>query len=408
MAIINSYPTVTPTGSDLIIGTDVSTTPNSTKTFTIDSINALATGTPAAGTLNTLALFTSAVAIGDSTIVRSGAGATSTYTFGGGTAINNTSITTDDLTTNGNTILGNAGTDTLTVNAATTFADDVTVNGNLKSLIMGLTSPIKFLDGAGSPRLTIGGNITGNSVINESGAGDLILASNTEVEIKSGELGENFAKFTKDGPIELYYDNVKKFETTNTGVTITGTQSSFSGQVTIPTTPVAATDAASKSYVDTSISGAAYLPLAGGTMSGDIILSDNVKLEVGDAAGGDLQIYHDGSDSYIDEQGTGDLKIKGSTNVYISTSSGGTMAQFTDSGSAFLYHSGNLRLGTMAAGVTAYGDVTTTGQFRVNALNAAPASASAAGTLGEIRFTADHIYVCVATNTWKRVAIATF
>lgn len=408
MAIINSYPTVTPTGSDLIIGTDVSTTPNSTKTFTIDSINALATGTPAAGTLNTLALFTSAVAIGDSTIVRSGAGATSTYTFGGGTAINNTSITTDDLTTNGNTILGNAGTDTLTVNAATTSADDVTVNGNLKSLIMGLTSPIKFLDGAGSPRLTIGGNITGNSVINESGAGDLILASNTEVEIKSGELGENFAKFTKDGPIELYYDNVKKFETTNTGVTITGTQSSFSGQVTIPTTPVAATDAASKSYVDTSISGAAYLPLAGGTMSGDIILSDNVKLEVGDAAGGDLQIYHDGSDSYIDEQGTGDLKIKGSTNVYISTSSGGTMAQFTDSGSAFLYHSGNLRLGTMAAGVTAYGDVTTTGQFRVNALNAAPASASAAGTLGEIRFTADHIYVCVATNTWKRVAIATF
>ena len=44
MAIINSYPTATPTGSDLIIGTDVSTTPNSTKTFTIDSINALSTG----------------------------------------------------------------------------------------------------------------------------------------------------------------------------------------------------------------------------------------------------------------------------------------------------------------------------------------------------------------------------
>ncbi|MCP3699967.1 MAG: hypothetical protein GY920_15655, partial [Aliivibrio sp.] len=67
-----------------------------------------------------------------------------------------------------------------------------------------------------------------------------------------------------------------------------------------------------------------------------------------------------------------------------------------------------LRFDTSALGVTAYGDVTTTGQFRVNALNAAPASASATGTLGEIRFTADHIYVCVATNTWKRVAIATF
>ena len=42
MAIISSYPTVTPSGSDLVIGTDTSTTPNSTKTFSVDSINALA------------------------------------------------------------------------------------------------------------------------------------------------------------------------------------------------------------------------------------------------------------------------------------------------------------------------------------------------------------------------------
>ena len=156
------------------------------------------------------------------------------------------------------------------------------------------------------------------------------------------------------------------------------------------------------------VTGGPYLPLAGGTMAGDIILPDNIKLEVGSAAGGDLQIYHDAANSYIDEQGTGDLFIKGSTNVYISTSGGGTMAQFTDSGSVFLNHSGSLRFSTSAIGVTAYGDVTTTGQFRVNALNTAPASASATGTLGEIRFTADHIYVCVAANTWKRVAIATF
>ncbi len=250
MATINSYPTATPTGSDLIIGTDVSTEPNSTKTFTIDSINALSTGTPAAGTLNTVALFTSAVALGDSTIVRSGAGATSLYTFGGGTAINNTSVTTEDLTTTGNTILGNAGTDTLTVNAAATFTDNITMNGASKNLTLGVTNPIIFLDGTGAERLRIAGDITNNSIIQDSSAGDLMLFSNTELEIKSGISGENFAKFTKDGPIELYYDNVKKFETTTTGVTVTGTQSSFSGQVTIPTTPVAGTDAASKAYVD--------------------------------------------------------------------------------------------------------------------------------------------------------------
>jgi len=257
MATINSYPTATPTGSDLIIGTDVSTTPNSTKTFTIDSINELATGTPAAGTLNTLALFTSAVAVGDSTIVRSGAGATSLYTFGGGTAINNTSVTTEDLTTTGNTILGNAGTDTLTVNAASTFTDNITMNGASKNLTLGVTNPIIFLDGTASERLRIGGDISNNSIIQDSSSGDLILVSNTELEVKSGVAGENFAKFTKDGPIELYYDNVKKFETTTTGVTITGTQSSFSGQVTIPTTPVAGTDAASKAYVDSVAPGVA-------------------------------------------------------------------------------------------------------------------------------------------------------
>ncbi|MCP4323733.1 MAG: hypothetical protein GY787_18150 [Alteromonadales bacterium] len=124
------------------------------------------------------------------------------------------------LTVNGDAVIGDAGTDTLTVNAETTFTDDVIVNGNLKGIKMGLTSPLNFLDSGGSPRLTIGGNITTNSIINESGAGDLILISNTELEIKSGELGENFAKFTKDGPIELYYDNVKKFETTSSGAKI--------------------------------------------------------------------------------------------------------------------------------------------------------------------------------------------
>ena len=30
------------------------------------------------------------------------------------------------------------------------------------------------------------------------------------------------------------------------------------------------------------------------------------------------------------------------------------------------------------------------------------------GTLGQIRFDTDYIYVCVDTNTWKRVAISSF
>lgn len=47
-------------------------------------------------------------------------------------------------------------------------------------------------------------------------------------------------------------------------------------------------------------------------------------------------------------------------------------------------------------------------QFYLSALNTAPASATATGTTGEIRIDANYIYICTATNTWKRVAIATW
>jgi hypothetical protein len=41
-------------------------------------------------------------------------------------------------------------------------------------------------------------------------------------------------------------------------------------------------------------------------------------------------------------------------------------------------------------------------QFKVSDLNTAPANATDTGTKGEIRITATHIYVCVATNSWVR------
>ena len=78
------------------------------------------------------------------------------------------------------------------------------------------------------------------------------------------------------------------------------------------------------------------LPLAGGTLTGDLILGDNVKIEVGSASGGDLQIYHDGSNSYIEEAGTGNLYIKSNADNYINLTSAAADANlglvFRDSG----------------------------------------------------------------------------
>jgi len=39
---------------------------------------------------------------------------------------------------------------------------------------------------------------------------------------------------------------------------------------------------------------------------------------------------------------------------------------------------------------------------------AAPSTATSTGTAGEIRYDAQYIYICVATDTWKRVAISTW
>ncbi len=48
-------------------------------------------------------------------------------------------------------------------------------------------------------------------------------------------------------------------------------------------------------------------------------------------------------------------------------------------------------------------------QYRLSALSTnPPATATSSGTLGEIRIDANFIYICVATNTWKRSAISSW
>ena len=124
---------------------------------------------------------------------------------------------------------------------------------------------------------------------------------------------------------------------------------------------------------------AAKLPLAGGTMTGDLILGDNVKLEVGAASGGDLQIYHDGSNSYIKDDGTGNLFIQGGPAVVIEDTSGNNMAYFGDGGEVILYHNHAAKFETTAYGASTSG----TGAFKlpVGTTGQRPTAAT-----GQIRF----------------------
>jgi hypothetical protein len=93
----------------------------------------------------------------------------------------------------------------------------------------------------------------------------------------------------------------------------------------------------------------------GMTTTGNVSFGDNDKAIFG--AGNDLQIYHDGSASYIDEAGTGSLYIRGNgTQVFITDStSANHMARFTPSGASTLYYSGATKLATTSTGVDVTG-----------------------------------------------------
>jgi len=60
----------------------------------------------------------------------------------------------------------------------------------------------------------------GNSKITEGGTGGLYIGSSL-LGIESGNHGETMAQFIADGAVKLYYDNVQKFQTTSTGISIT-------------------------------------------------------------------------------------------------------------------------------------------------------------------------------------------
>jgi hypothetical protein len=99
------------------------------------------------------------------------------------------------------------------------------------------------------------------------------------------------------------------------------------------------------------------LAKAGGTMTGDIAYLDNVKAKFG--AGDDLQIFHDGSNSFINEGGAGDLTIKASNNLYLMSGSSEVYAKFTTDGAATLYHNNSAKLATTSTGIDVTGGITT-------------------------------------------------
>ena len=123
----------------------------------------------------------------------------------------------------------------------------------------------------------------------------------------------------------------------------------------------------------------AALPKAGGTMSGNLLMAANeIKLvdngHVMFGAGEDLAIYHDGTNSYVDDSGTGDLRIRG-TEVSIRGSANEDMILASNNGDVKIYYDSALKIQTRSYGVfvtgAAAGTMTTDndGSFAMSASN---------------------------------------
>ena len=88
----------------------------------------------------------------------------------------------------------------------------------------------------------------------------------------------------------------------------------------------------------------------------DVTFADNRKAIFG--AGSDLQIYHDGSNSYIQENGTGDLLV-GATNFQLKSGDyGESMLTATDDGAVTLFYNNASKLATTNTGIDVTGTVT--------------------------------------------------
>ncbi|MGB0143097.1 MAG: hypothetical protein ACPF8W_08480, partial [Luminiphilus sp.] len=92
----------------------------------------------------------------------------------------------------------------------------------------------------------------------------------------------------------------------------------------------------------------------GGNVNADLNFKDNAKAVFG--AGSDLQIYHDGSNSFVVDNGTGGLQLRGSTFVALQGTNGENGVLVTENGSAQLRFNNSPKLETTGTGIDVTGN----------------------------------------------------
>ena len=95
------------------------------------------------------------------------------------------------------------------------------------------------------------------------------------------------------------------------------------------------------------------------TFHGNVNFLDGDRLRIGSSE--DLQLYHDGSHSYIAENGTGDLKLQATAgSILLQRDNGHEMVKANVGGSVELFHNDSKKIETSSTGVTVTGTAVAT------------------------------------------------
>ena len=96
------------------------------------------------------------------------------------------------------------------------------------------------------------------------------------------------------------------------------------------------------------------------TARSGISIPDSQKIQLGD--GNDLQIYHDGSNSYVKDAGTGALHLLSGNTAIKNAAENKTSAVFNVATSVDLYHNNSKKFETTSTGAKITGDLVVTGE----------------------------------------------
>jgi hypothetical protein len=227
-------------------------------------------------------------------------------------------------------------------------------------------------------------SVIADSIVSESGTAitvDGSLSTNTNLS-STGNFAVNTNKFTvgaSSGNTAFTGDlaiNTNKFTVNatsgNTLAAGTITSPTFLGDLngTINTLTTAVTQAplngsqkvATTAYADAAASAVPignYLPLAGGNMTGNTTHNDNVRTQFG--ASNDLQIYHDGTDSFIEDSGTGSLYVTTNAFRLLNPAENSQLITAFEGGEVNLFYNGSKKFETTSTGVSVTGNGNFTG-----------------------------------------------